>query len=225
MSKYIEVFIICEGPTERTFIGEVLAPKIMHKSIFLYPILIGKPSHQGGNIKFDRAKVDIEGFLKQRPDIYVSTMFDYFRLDPNWPGNEKIQGKLAATKKAEKIEAATLAEIEKLFPQLNVRKRFIPYIEMYEFEALLFSDASKLAEKIGVRSSQIEQILTECREPEEINDGAETSPSKRIIKLNNSYRKVAMGKTISEAIGIQNIRGKCPHFNGWLTKLEQLAGN
>jgi hypothetical protein len=223
MSEYIEVYIICEGPTEQTFIRDVLAPERAHKNIFLYPILIGKPGHQGGNIKFDRAKRDIGLFLKQRPDTYVSTMFDYFRLDPNWPGNEKIEGKLTATKKAEKIETATLAAIEKLFPKLNVSQRFIPYIEMHEFEALLFSDASILADKISVPQDKIDIILKECKEPEEIDDGSDTSPSKRITKLNSSYRKVAMGKSISEAIGIQKIRGECPHFDGWLTKLEQLV--
>jgi len=223
MSKYIEVFIICEGQTEQTFIREVLSPEIMHKGIFLYPILIGKPGYQGGNIKFDRAKVDIKGFLKQRLDTYVSTMFDYFRLEPNWPGNEKTHGKLTATKKAKEIETATLAEIEKLCTEHNVKKRFIPYIEMHEFEALLFSNTSILADKISVTKNKIDNILDECGEPEEINDGSDTSPSKRIIKLNDSYRKIAMGKTISEAIGIQNIRGKCPHFDGWLIKLEQLV--
>lgn len=218
-----KVYIVCEGPTEQTFIRYVLAPEMYLKGIFLYPILIGKPGHKGGGIRFDRAKGDIEKFLKQRPNTYVSTMFDYFQLESNWPGNEKTPGKLTAIRKAEKIEAATLTEIEKLIPEHNIRKRFIPYIEMHEFEALLFSDASKLAEKMGVRLSHIEQILTECGEPEEIDDGADTAPSKRLFKLCKGYRKVVMGKTISEAIGIQTIRQKCPHFDNWITKIEQLV--
>ncbi|HBG27468.1 MAG: hypothetical protein A2Y10_02745 [Planctomycetes bacterium GWF2_41_51] len=216
----IEVYIICEGPTEQTFVRDILKRQMSYNNIFLYPILIGKPGHQGGNVKFDRAKEDIGRFLKQRPDTYVSTMLDYFRLDPNWPGNRK--SRLTAIKKAEKVETATVAEIERLFPKLNVKKRFIPYIEMHEFEALLFSDASILADKISVPKNEIDKILNECKEPEEINDGAETAPSKRLIALCDSYRKVAMGKTISEAIGIKTIREKCSHFNEWLTKLEQL---
>jgi hypothetical protein len=43
--------------------------------------------------------------------------------------------------------------------------------------------------------------------------------------LKDGYRKVAMGKTISEAIGIAVIRRQCPHFNDWLTKLEQLKNS
>ena len=104
-------------------------------------------------------------------------MFDYFRLDPNWPGNVKMQGRPTAKEKAERIEDATLAKIRDLFPDYNVEERFIPYIEMHEFEALLFSEASILANKIGVDTGQIEDILDEFGEPEEINDGQDTAPS------------------------------------------------
>ncbi len=32
-----------------------------------------------------------------------------------------------------------------------------------------------------------------------------------------------MGKAIAEAIGIQAMRKKCPHFDGWLKRLERLT--
>jgi len=221
----VEVYVIVEGPTEQTFVREVLAPNMGHKGIFLYPALTGKPGHKGGDIRFERAKVDIGTFLKQRSNIYISTMFDYFRLDSNWPGNVNIQGNPTAIEKAERIEEETFEKIKELFSDHNVEDRFIPYIEMHEFEALLFSEASILANKIGVRTSKIEDILQEFGEPEEINDGAETAPSKRLFSLNSCYRKVAMGKTISETIGIPAMREKCPHFDSWITKMEKLVGN
>ena len=96
---------------------------------------------------------------------------------------------------------------------------------MHEFEALLFSNASILADKIGVDIGKIEDILDEFGEPEEIDDGQNTAPSKRLVRFRKDYRKVAMGKTISEAIGISTMREKCPHFNHWLTILEQLGTN
>ena len=218
----IDVYVIVEGQTEQTFVRDVLAPEMAHKGIFLHPTQIGKPGHKGGDIRFERAKGDIGRFLKQRPGTYISTMFDYFRLESSWPGN--MPGGTTAIEKAEAIEAATLGKIKESFPGHNVDGRFIPYIEMHEFEALLFSDVSILANKIGVNESKIKGILDECQEPEEINDGQDTAPSKRLISLNSGYRKVAMGKTISEAIGIRQIRDKCSHFNGWLTKLEHLSG-
>ena len=219
----VSVYIIVEGTTEQTFVRELLAPGISLQGIFLYPVLIGKPGHKGGDVRFERAIEDIGRFLKQRSDTHISTMFDYFRLDPSWPGNVDMQSCPTAIEKAEKIEVATFSKIMELFPDHNVEERFIPYIEMHEFEALLFSNASILAERIGVQTEQIEDVLDEFGEPEEIDDGPDTTPSKRLIRLNNSYRKVAMGRTISDAIGIPTIREKCPHFDKWLNKLEQLG--
>jgi hypothetical protein len=216
----ITVYVIVEGQTEQTFIRDLLAPEIAVQGIFLHPVLIGKPGHKGGNVKFERAKEDIGRFLKQRSETQISTMFDYFRLDPSWPRNVNVQSCSTAVEKAEKIEGATLARIRELFPDHNVEGRLIPYIEMHEFEALLFSDASILASKIGVDTGKVEDILDEFGEPEEIDDRPDKAPSKRLISLHKGYRKVAMGKTISEAIGISTMREKCPHFDNWLTRLE-----
>ena len=217
------VYIIVEGQTEQTFVRDLLAPEMGHQGIFLFPVLIGKPGHKGGNIQFERARGDIGKFLQQRPDTYISTMFDYFRLDPHWPGNSNMQSCPTAIEKAKKIEGATLTKIRELFPDHNVKGRFIPYIEMHEFEALLFSNASILADKIGVDTGKIEDVLDESGEPEEIDDDPDKSPSKRLMNLQKGYRKVAMGKTIAEAIGISTMREKCPHFGRWLTRLEHLG--
>jgi len=220
----VEVYIIVEGRTEQTFIREVLGPVFGYKGLFLYPVLIGNPGHKGGDIRFRRAENDIGNFLKQRSDIYVSTMFDYFRIDPGWPGRANVRANDTAVKKAERTEDETLAEIIKSFPNQNAGERFVPYIEMHEFEALLFSDASVLANMIGVNPGEIDSVLNEFGEPEEINDNPETSPSKRLQSLSDKkYRKVAMGKAIAEAIGIQTMRKKCPHFDEWLKRLERLA--
>jgi hypothetical protein len=219
----VEVYIVVEGQAEQTFVREVLAPEMGHKGIYLHPALIGKPGHKGGDIRFERAKADIGNFLMQRPNTHITTMFDYYRLEASWPGNVKTPGRQTAIEKAMRVETATSAKIKELFPDHNVDGRFIPYIEMHEFEALLFSDASILAGKLNVNTSKIKEILDECGEPEEIDDKPDTAPSKRLISIDNSYRKVAMGKTISEAIGIQTIRQKCPHFNNWISKIEQLV--
>lgn len=190
----IEVYIIVEGSTEQTFIRDLLGPALSYKGIYLHPVLIGKPGHKGGNIRFERTKQDICNFLKQRPDTYISTMFDYFKIDTSWPGRVDIESNDSAVEKAKRLENATLLEIKHFFPNYDIEKRFIPYIEMHEFEALLFSDASKLANILCINSKTIENILSECGEPEEINDNSETAPSKRLQNLyGKNYRKVAMG--------------------------------
>ena len=226
----IEIYIVVEGQTEQTFVRDVLAPSMAHKKIYLHPALIGKPGHKGGDIRFDKAKNDIGNFLRQRNDTYISTMFDYFRIDAQWPGKKGVLRQtqngttLSACHKAEILESATHNEIVSIFDDCEAEKRFTPYIEMHEFEALLFSDADTLAEKTEIDLALIRRIIETHDNPEEINDNPANAPGKRLESLKNGYRKVAMGKAISEAIGIERIRRQCPHFNNWLIKLEQLRG-
>jgi hypothetical protein len=224
----VEVRIIVEGPTEQIFVRDFLAPAMSMKGIYLHAARIGSPGHKGGDIRFERAKSDIGNFLRQRPDTYVSTMFDYFRIDSDWPGREDIRGKinsgaaLSAAEKAGLMEEATHRKIVENFGGNNADRRFIPYISMHEFEALLFSDPVVLAEKIKVTPESVQQILAKCGNPEEINDRPETAPSKRIAALTSGYQKIVMGSSIAEAIGITTMRRQCQHFNQWLTTLEQI---
>jgi hypothetical protein len=224
----IEIYIIVEGQTEQTFVRDVLAPQMATQGIYLYPALIGKLGHKGGNIRFDRVKQDIGHFLKQRHDTYISTMFDYFRIDSMWPGKKEVDQKiqngatLTAFDKAELLETSTYQNIVKTFSKYHPENRFIPYIEMHEFEALLFSDVNILAEKSKIEVLHLQKIIEEYKNPEEINDDPVKSPAKRLKTLNHTYQKVVMGKVIAKAIGIPSIRKKCAHFNDWLTKLEEL---
>ena len=61
--------------------------------------------------------------------------------------------------------------------------------------------------------------------PELINQGPETAPSKRIIKVFADYEnnKPAIGSMVAHEVGVDVLRGACRHFNEWLTKLERLG--
>ena len=50
----------------------------------------------------------------------------------------------------------------------------------------------------------------------------ETAPSKRLIQLYPGYDKVLFGVLVAEQINVDGIRAKCPHFDEWVSKLEQL---
>jgi hypothetical protein len=227
----IEVYLVVEGQTEQTFVRDVLAPEMAHKGIYLHPALIGKPGHKGGDIRFERAREDIGNFLAQRSDTYISMMLDYFRIDAQWPGRPEVRqnletgATLTALQKAEILEAATMAEIAAAFSDHNADKRFIPYFQMHEFEAVLFSDPQVLAKVVDVDPKQVQEIMDQYVNPEEINDDPVKAPSKRLYALKRGYRKVAIGKAVAEAIGIQKIRARCPCFNQWLKRLEDLPGD
>ncbi|EFK08143.1 conserved hypothetical protein [delta proteobacterium NaphS2] len=161
---------------------------------------------------------------------HAETSYEPFRIDADWPGRAEVRqkilsgNKLTASHKAEILETETLNEIVRSFSECAPAKRFVPYIEMHEFEVLLFSDAHILAEKTGIDISRIKSVLKAYPNPEEIDDDPAKAPGKRLATLRNGYRKVAMGKAVSEAIGIHAIRKQCPHFNNWLTKFEHLVG-
>lgn len=223
MSRPATVAIICEGPTEQTFIRDILAPTLISRNLFLEAQLIGRPKHKGGRVVFQRALTDIEQRLKQRRDIYVSTMFDLYRIDTAWPGVCDIRRDMAAARKVELIEARTLEAVEAKLPNVGVANRFIPFFCLHEFEALLFSSPAELAAQLLIDEEQITNILRECGTPEEINDHPQTAPSKRIESLYPGYRKIVMGRAIAQKIGVKTIRKHCPHFDSWINRLEALA--
>ena len=82
----MDVYVIVEGPTEQTFIRNLLAPYFGTRNIFLYPVLIGKRGHKGGIVSLGRTTTDVGNFLKQRSDTLVTTMIDYYGLSGEWPG-------------------------------------------------------------------------------------------------------------------------------------------
>ena len=102
--------------------------------------------------------------------------------------------------------------------------RFVPYVMMHEFEAMLFSDCDGFASGIG-RSDlapKFQEIRDAFGTPEEIDDSPDTAPSKRVQKLVPGYQKPLMGTLAAIEIGLEAIRAACPHFRGWLERLERL---
>lgn len=223
MNNHAEVVVLVEGPTEQQFIKQLLTPYLAQRGVFLTPIILDKPGEKGGDVKFARAKNDIEKHLKQRRDTCVTLLVDYYGIRGDWPGYSESKQQVEHSRKAQIMNRATHDEIKKLFPSQNPDSRFIPYVSMYEIEALYFSDPLCLAEKLGVQQRKIEEILEECGEPEKINDHSTTAPSKRLVKLADRFKKTSTGIAIATAIGIPKMREACPLFNNWITTLENLG--
>ena len=112
-----------------------------------------------------------------------------------------------------------------MFDEYGADWRFIPYVAMHEFEAMLFSDPKLLAEQLKVPESDINDILAECGEPENIDDSPLTAPSKRLDNLSTRFKKTSTGIAIAKAIGLVKIKEQCPLFNKWMTEIECLKGS
>ena len=128
--------------------------------------------------------------------------------------------------KVKQLETAFAANIGADLP--DGARRFIPYLQLHEFEALLFANVAKLDEAVSAllgrsRLDALHRILDECGGPEEIDEGAETAPSKRLKQLYPTYDKRLFGELVAEQTGIDAIRAACPHFDAWLRRLEALT--
>ena len=222
MISIVELIILAEGQTELSFIKNLLCPYFYEKNIFLHPILLSKPGEKGGNVRFSRTQKDIGNHLKQRQDTYITTMVDYYGIGNDWPGYEESKRQAVHFQKAEIMNRETAKKVQELFPRQNVERRFIPYVSMHEIEALYFSDPVCLAQKMGIEQTEIESILHEYGEPEAINDNIETAPSKRLEKFSSAFKKISTGIAIAKSINITHIRGRCPLFDKWMSKIENL---
>ena len=189
MNNHAEVVVLVEGPTEQQFVKQLLTPYLAQRGVYLTPIILDKPGEKGGDVKFARARNDIEKHLKQRHDSWLTLLVDYYGIRGDWPGYTESKKQAEHTRKAQIMNQATHEEVKKLFPNHNSELRFIPYVSMYEIEALYFSDTPCLAAKLGVQHRKIEEILKECGEPEKINDHTTTAPSKRLVKLSDRFKK------------------------------------
>ena len=105
------------------------------------------------------------------------------------------------------------------------RRRFVPYVAMHEFEALLFSDCEGFARSVGRPSlaPSLQTIRDSCASPEDIDDSPHTAPSKRIQTIMPKYQKPHHGKLAAKEIGLPAMRAACPQFRRWLERLEEMG--
>lgn len=214
------VYIVVEGQTEESFVNEVLASALTPRQIYLFPLLL---RGTGGNTNYARVQKDVLRQLKQDPLAYCSTMLDFYGLGKGFPGTP-LPLNLSNLAKVTRVEEAMKQDIVEIVADLRPN-RFIPYLQLHEYEGLLFSDPAAFARGIGQPS--LEGALIDIRKkfttPEDINDSAETAPSRRVLDLCPGYRKPLYGALAALEVGIETMRRECPHFREWLERLEHLG--
>lgn len=197
----VRLGISVEGVTELRFVTAVLAEHLWAYKISPEPVSVG------GNISIPRVSSELDKLSKSFD--HITTFYDFYGF------KGKPQG-------------ATKASLEEdIFLGVNdfTRGKLIPYIQMYEFEGLLFSSPVAIANNVEGNDVEVwsGNILQEFGgKPERINDSLQTAPSKRLEQFTN-YRKTIDGPNICKEIGLSSIRAKCIGFDDWLSKLEKLA--
>lgn len=222
----IRIHVICEGQTEEMFVNEVMSDIFCSKGIYLYPSLVGKPGHKGGNFKFDRVLRDVKSRLLEDNQSFCTTFFDFYGLPQDFPGKADAFSFQAIEDKRRIVEQKLVERLTQYIGEDSMR-RFIPYVQIYEFEGLLFSEPESLAAGIGEPDllSQFQAIRNEFETPEHVNNSRETAPSKRIAGLFSQYDKVIHGSLVALETGIVTIRNECALFNAWVEQLLALESH
>lgn len=220
--------ILCEGQTEERFANLVLKPYLKNYGIIVKCRLLitsKRKNAAGGIISYTQVKGDLQKWMREvsgrnSETNYFSTMFDFYALPNDFPGYNaavKIQDDYL------KVET-----LEKSFSADMCCNGFVPYIQLHEFEALLFTDIEKLADKYPDSRKNIQKLAkilpSFSNNPELINTKPETAPSRRIIQAvekNYHYNK-PQGAESALAIGLHNILKMCRHFREWTDKLISL---
>lgn len=225
------LYLFAEGATEQTFATDLLSLHLVNVGVYLDRVILIAHAkkkgitHRGGGRKYIPMKNDILRFLAQEKgeDVFFTTMIDLYAIPADFPGLEDAE-------KLRHLPFERVKALERAFADDIGDSRFIPYIQLHEYEAYLFSDPNKFADiysnsKNNKKIAALKTIVDEKSTPELINDGQHTAPSKRIIEQFPDYEraKSVIGPQIAKSIGLNVIRSKCPHFAAWLSKLEQYS--
>lgn len=209
------LYIIVEGQTEQEFVNSMIAPYLKQYGIeTVVPIVIKTSiSGRGGLSKYSHIKKHADNLLgSKKTDFVVSMFVDYFRIPKNLPNKgkwESVENHLEQILMMEKCIAEDIND-----------NRFIPYIQMHEFETLLFSSNKGFDYYFtNKESAQTKKIIDAYNNPEDINTTPEGAPSKRILAIKDNYDKVLEGNLVALEIGIGDIISKCPRFRAWIEKL------
>ncbi len=226
--KYIN--IIAEGKTEEVFVKDVLIKHFASIGKYISVRIIetgwdsrnNKPA-KGGLLKYEWLKNDILKWIESdrgRTNTWYTTFVDLyaFPVDDKSPYSQTVRGMQNIYARIEALENAMGQSIN--------HPTFIPYVQLHEFEALLLVEPDRLLTMYPEHQAAVKRLKGNIQglNPEEINESPQTAPSKRIIQFLPEYegQKAQVGPMVAEDIGLHLLRERCPHFDAWITKLENL---
>ncbi len=224
--------VLCEGQTEDRFADKVLKEYLKSFDVVVRTTILvtnRKKNIRGGILSYQQAKNDLELLIKQYSKKtyevhFYTTMFDLYALPDDFPGYADAKKISDCYGKVKKLE-------DKFAEDIPFRN-FIPYIQLHEFEALVFCGLEHLLIDYPDMEKQVTTLQKVIEEydnnTEKINNNPQTAPSKRIIKefeKFHNYDKPKSGVSVTSKIGIEGLKNKCLHFKEWMKKLESLSKN
>ena len=166
-----------EGETEETFVKELLGPHLVRRGWAMVSArLLGnarRRDRRGGIESWASTRDEIVRHLREDGGRVVTTMVDYYGLPRTgpcaWPGREEASSR-PFRDKARTVEDQLSASIQEAVGHGFRSHRFVPYVMMHEFEAMLFSDCGAFGRGIGRPNlgGEFQKIRDAFESPEEI---------------------------------------------------------
>ena len=216
------IHCIVEGQTELAVFTNILAPYIFSKTGSYISFSTLKYTG-GGIVNYSKLFVELRNHLRDKEKI-LTTFFDYYGIleSHHFPNYQEAKQKQSdPTKGVQLLEQGIADDLKSKGIEI---RNFVPYIQLHEFEALLFSSAEgfSLFNNPSI-VADINSIITRYENPEDINDSPLTAPSKRIIaifeKQGLRYEKIIDGNNIATKIGLETLMERCPRFRNWVQLL------
>lgn len=221
------VYVVCEGQTEETFVRDVLWPALSPLGLNLIGQTIETSvGHKGGALRYDRVRRHLRNVLRQRGEHHVTTLFDLYRLDATFPGLEEASRQSTLERRVHVVEDAFHRNV---VAEVGCRPdRFLPHVQPYEFEGLLFSEVPAITRSEAAwmpKTPVLQAVRDAVASPEHINERPGNNPAAHLDRELTSprFKKTLHGPLIAAAIGLARIEAECPIFAAWLHRLRRLA--
>lgn len=213
--------IVVEGDSEKAFVDTVLAPYLYSNGLKRELNCFKIKHTKGGVVKYQYLKNDLINCVFE-PNTILTTFIDYYALPEDFPKFKDAQRIVNKANRLSFLENAIIEDLEqdkkREFPNL------MPYIQLHEFEALVFSSLTafqNLYEPEEIDFEGLESVMRIHSNPEDINEGSETAPSMRLKSLIPGYNKIIEGNMIIDENGIEVILKTCPRFRSWIESILQ----
>lgn len=220
------LIVLVEGQTEEAFVKTLLTPHLVDRGVYVAATIVGKLTGQrrghgkrgGGHYRHWRR--DLVRLLQSHSvDLRVTTLFDLYGLPKDFPGYDAIMQSSQRGDRRVAFERALAEDVKD--------HRLLPYIQQYEFEALVLAALPSLRQLLDAPDQLTGLTALEAEiatlAPEDVNDGPDTAPSKRLLNHIPGYSKILFGELATVHAGLSALRRACPRFNGWIDHLEKLG--
>jgi hypothetical protein len=225
----VRLYFYVEGQTEQGYVTRVLTPHLAGFGVWVMGAVLAESGRKHGHVSrggggpYRPMRKGLGNLLRQHKgaDTRFTTMFDLYALYNGFPGWDDAE-------KQRHLPRERVLTLEKAFGEDVNDPRFIPHIQLHEFETILLCGLSHFGlvyENAGSGIAALVAAVAEAKSPELVNDGETTAPSKRIIAQFPQYsgQKTAIGAELAACVGIDTTRRLCAHFDRWLKTLESLG--